>query len=125
MSLERTGSSDFGLIRPFKPTMDLHEDKKKNQVTATFELPGINKQDISVDVNNNRLTVSGESHSSSEKNEKGYAIKERRYGKFSRTLQLPEGVKENQVKARMNDGVLTVTFPGAAPEHKAKKITVE
>ena len=73
--------------------MDLHEDAQKNVVTATFELPGLKKEDVNIEVNNNRLTVSGESSSSSEKDDNGYAVRERRYGKFSRTLQLPQGVK--------------------------------
>jgi len=73
--------------------MDLHEDAQKNVVTATFELPGLKKEDVNIEVNNNGLTVSGESSSSSEKDDNGYAVRERRYGKFSRTLQLPQGVK--------------------------------
>lgn len=73
--------------------MDLLENKEKNTVTATFELPGFKKQDVSIDVHNNRLTVSAESKAVSEEEKDGYAVKERRFGKFSRTLQLPQGVK--------------------------------
>ena len=73
--------------------MDLHEDNQQNIVTATFELPGLNKENVSIDVHNNVLTVSGESKLSSERDENGYAVRERRYGKWSRTLQLPQGVK--------------------------------
>lgn len=73
--------------------MDLHEDSASNMVTATFELPGLQKENVSIDVHNGRLTISGESKSSTEHDEHGYAIRERKYGKFSRTLQLPQGVK--------------------------------
>ena len=73
--------------------MDLHENTDKNSVTATFELPGLNKQNVAIDVHNGRLTVSGETKMSQEHEESGYAVRERRYGKFSRTLQLPQGVK--------------------------------
>lgn len=73
--------------------MDLHEDSKKNLVTATFELPGLKKEDVDIQVNNNRLTISGESKLSREKKEEGYIARERRSGKFSRTLQLPQGVE--------------------------------
>ena len=73
--------------------MDLHEDNEKNLVTATFELPGLQKDDVQIDVHNNRLTVSAEAKQSEEFEEHGYAVRERRYGKFSRTLQLPAGVK--------------------------------
>lgn len=73
--------------------MDVHEDPKSNTVTATFELPGLKKEDVSIDVQDNVLTVSGESKISSERDENGYAVRERRYGKFSRTLALPQGAK--------------------------------
>jgi len=73
--------------------MDLHEDSEKNLVTATFEFPGVSKENIQIDVHNNRLTVSAETKESTDHDERGYAVRERRYGKFSRTLQLPQGVK--------------------------------
>ena len=73
--------------------MDLHENTENNTVTATFELPGLKKEDVSIDVHNSRLTISGESKISTEHNEQGYAIRERKFGRFSRTLQLPQGVK--------------------------------
>lgn len=73
--------------------MDLHENKENNSVTATFELPGLKKEDVHIDVHNGRLSVSGETKLSTEHEESGYAVRERRFGKFSRTLQLPQGVK--------------------------------
>ena len=73
--------------------MDVHEDEKSNTVTATFELPGLKKEDVSLDVQNNVLTVSGESRISSDRDENGYAVRERRYGKFVRSLPLPQGIK--------------------------------
>ena len=73
--------------------MDVHEDDKSNTVTATFELPGLKKEDVNIDVHNNVLTISGESKISSERDEDGYAVRERRYGKFSRSIPLPQGVK--------------------------------
>lgn len=73
--------------------MDLHEDKDKNLVTATFEFPGVTRDDIEINLHDGRLTVSAETKQSSERDEGGYAIRERRFGKFARTLQLPQGVK--------------------------------
>lgn len=73
--------------------MDLHEDAEKNLVTATFELPGLKKEDVNIEVHDGRLTVSAESKISEEHEKDGYAVRERRYGKFSRMLQLPQGVK--------------------------------
>jgi len=72
--------------------MDLHEDKGQNIVTATFEFPGVAKEDVNIDIHNGRLTVSVETKQSEAHEENGYAVRERRFGKFSRTLQLPQGV---------------------------------
>ncbi|CCM03631.1 uncharacterized protein FIBRA_05775 [Fibroporia radiculosa] len=113
-----------GPVRAAWPNMDVHEDAQNNLVEATFELPGLKKEDVTIDVQNNRLTVSGESTQSTEKDDAGYAIRERRHGKFSRALQLPAGINTNDIKASMNDGVLTVVFPRAAPKEGPKKITV-
>jgi HSP20 family protein len=77
----------------FRPRMDIHHDDKSNTVCATFELPGLQKEDVSIDINNNILTVSGESKQSTERKEDGYTLRERRYGKFSRSLSLPQGLK--------------------------------
>ena len=73
--------------------MDIHEDTEKNLVTATFELPGLQKEDVSIDVQNNVLTISGESKVAEERNEDGYAVRERRYGKFTRSIPLPQGIQ--------------------------------
>ena len=73
--------------------MDLHEDQEKNLVTASFELPGLTKENVQIDVKDHVLSVSGESNISSERDEKGYAVRERRFGKFSRSLPLPQGIR--------------------------------
>ena len=73
--------------------MDLHEDTQQNLVTATFELPGLSKENVSIDVQNNVLTVSGESKVEEKRDENGYAVRERRFGKFSRSIPLPQGIR--------------------------------
>ena len=75
--------------------MNLHEDAEGKLVTATFELPGLAKDKVNVEVRNGRLTVSGEATESSERDQDGYMVQERRSGKFFRTLQLPEGTQVN------------------------------
>ncbi|GLB42406.1 putative small heat shock protein (HSP20) family protein [Lyophyllum shimeji] len=111
-------------VRHLKPRMDLHENAEKNIVTATFELPGLKKEDVNIDLQNGRLTISAEAKMSEEHEESGYAVRERRFGKVSRALQLPQGVKEDEIKASMENGVLTVTFPKTAPELAPKKINI-
>ncbi|PCH34016.1 HSP20-like chaperone [Wolfiporia cocos MD-104 SS10] len=118
------GSDNTTVSRTLKPRMDLHQDEKANTVTATFELPGLKKEDVEINVHNNVLTVSGESNISNDRDENGYAVRERRYGKFSRALSLPQGIKGEDVRASMENGVLTVTFPRSTPETASKKITI-
>ncbi|KAI8992742.1 HSP20-like chaperone [Trametes punicea] len=115
---------DNSASRPMRPRMDLHEDQEKNLVTATFELPGLSKENVQIDVRDNVLTVSGESTITSERDEKGYSVRERRYGKFSRSLPIPQGIKPEEIKASMENGVLTVTFPRTTPEQAPKRITI-
>jgi len=110
--------------RFLRPRMDLHEDAGQNVVTATFELPGLNKDNVSIDVHNGVLTVSGESKFSNERDDNGWAVRERRFGKFSRAIPLPQGIKSEDIKAAMENGVLTVTFPKTTPETAPKKIAI-
>ena len=77
--------------------MDLHENAEANTVTATFELPGLTKENVQIDVHDGRVNISCESKISSEHEESGYAVRERRYGKFARTLHLPHGVKVSRL----------------------------
>ncbi|KAF7316162.1 SHSP domain-containing protein [Mycena indigotica] len=117
-------TSENSAVQAFRPKMDLHENAASNTVTATFELPGIKKEEVHIETAPGRLRISAESRISEEHEKDGYAIRERRFGKFSRTLQLPHGVKEEEIKASMENGVLTVTFPKTAAEQTPKKITI-
>ena len=73
--------------------MDLHESKETGEMTATFECPGLKKEDINIEIHQNRLIVSGQSATSNEQDQDGYAVRERRFGRFSRALPLPVGLK--------------------------------
>ena len=73
--------------------LDIHHDERAKTVTATFELPGMQKEDVSINIQNNILTVSGETKESTQREEQGYTLRERRYGKFSRSVMLPQGLK--------------------------------
>lgn len=121
---QQVARQNGGASRSLRPRMDVHEDAEKNLVTATFELPGLRKEDVNIDVHNNQLTVSGETKQDASREENGYAVRERRYGKFSRTIPLPQGVKPEEIKAGLENGILTVTFPKTSAEAAPKKITI-
>jgi len=110
----------------FRPKVDVHEGPD-NTVVASFELPGLKKEDVSIELHNNQLTISGEAKSTiteGDENSK-YYVRERRFGKFTRSIPLPEGTQPDSVKAAVVDGVLTVTYPKATPEQSPKKITIQ
>ena len=92
-------------IRPLTSAfrVDVHEDKEKNLVTATFELPGLTKENVNIDVQNNVLTVSGESKFESNRDENGYVLRERLFGRFSRSVPVPEGIKVGSFAARLRN----------------------
>ena len=71
----------------------MHEDTEKNIVTATFELPGFSDDEVHINLQNGKLTVSAETKKSEDHTETGYTLRERLHGRLSRTLQLPEGVQ--------------------------------
>lgn len=73
--------------------MDLYESKDTGEMIATFELPGMRKEDIKIDIHQNRLIISGQSTISNDDEQEGYAVRERRFGKFSRTLPLLADLK--------------------------------
>ncbi|KAJ6456247.1 HSP20-like chaperone [Mycena vitilis] len=95
-----------------------------NTVTATFELPRVKKEDVQIETLPGHLRVSAECKLSDDHDKDGYVVRERRFGKYARTLQLPQGVKEEEIKASMEHGVLTVIFPMATPELGPKKIQI-
>lgn len=76
-----------------KYRLDLHEDSENNVVTATFEFPRVPKDSVQLDFHNDKLTVSAETKKSEKLSDTGYTICEHLHGNFSRTLQLPQGVK--------------------------------
>ena len=71
----------------------MHEDREKNVVTATLEFPGFSQDEVQVNFENGKLSVSAETKKSEDHAETGYTLRERLHGKLSRTLQLPEGVQ--------------------------------
>ncbi|KAF8339180.1 HSP20-like chaperone [Cantharellus anzutake] len=134
--------------RLFKPKLDLYENAD-GTVSATFEVPGLKREDISIDLHDDRLTISGERTSSFEtkpnddltsertsdstdqekqdnvtSSSPSYIIRERSIGKFSRSVDIPKGTKPESIKASMANGLLTITFPKKAPETEPKSIQI-
>lgn len=121
------GSSIFGLRREidrlfedavgagtrWSPAVDVREDDQS--IDLDFELPGMKPEDVTVNVENGILSVSGEKRAERKEGEEGrYHMTERTYGSFFRSFQLPQGVDENQIHAEFDNGVLSVRIPKTA-----------
>ena len=104
------------------PTLELFE--RDNTLVIRADLPGTKKDDISLDVNDGILTISGERKNELEDKREGFYRSERSYGRFSRSLALPEGVDGEQAKASFSDGVLEVTLPLPRREEKRRRIEI-
>ncbi|CAH7687857.1 HSP20-like chaperone [Phakopsora pachyrhizi] len=109
-----TGSSIVSQVH--RPKMDVVETEDSFLVTT--ELPGAKKEDIAIDLQNGRLTISGQTKSSSEHTQGSVRVSERSFGSFARTIAVPQSVTHDQIKASFTDGVLQVTVPKVKPGSK-------
>ncbi len=110
-----------GGARRWKPAMDLLETKQHFVLRA--DLPGMTEQDVSIELEDNVLTVSGERRSDHEEDREGFYRVERAFGAFSRSLTLPKGVDPEAVSAGFEHGVLEVRIT-KPEERKPRKISI-
>jgi HSP20 family protein len=103
------------------PKVDVVEDNKSYRLTA--ELPGLDLKDISLDLSDDILTLSGEKKTEKEEGKDGdYHLMERSYGYFKRSFALPPSVEEDKIKADFKKGILSVVMPKSekAQQHQRK-----
>jgi HSP20 family protein len=96
---------------------------KENEKNFTLELavPGMDKKDLKIDINEDVLTISSESKSENEENQDGYKRKEFSFSSFCRSFYLPENVNREKIGASYKDGILSVEIPKV--EEEKNKIT--
>lgn len=104
------------------PSVDLYEEK--DDIVVKAELPGIEKDNIEVNLSGHRLTIKGEKKQEAEVKKEGYYKSERSYGAFARTLELPREVQTDKVKAAFKNGILEIRLP-KSEEAKKKEIQVK
>ncbi len=103
----------------FAPAYEVND--KGEHFMVSFDLPGMKKEDVNLQVKQGKLHVSGERKS--EHREGDYS--EKIYGRFERIISLPEGVDENDLEARYENGVLFIAIPKIVKEEKSKKIEIK
>ena len=106
----------------FYPSVDIYEGEK--DITLKAELPGIDKKDVHVEINDGVITLRGKRKLEKEEKKENYHRLERSYGTFNRSFTLPTTVDSGKVKANYKDGILEVTLP-RKEEAKPKSIPVE
>jgi HSP20 family protein len=115
------GREANGVTRRWIPAMDLVETD--DHLVLRADLPGLDQEDVEIEVKDNVLTVSGERRAEQEESSNGYHRVERSYGRFSRSLSLPQGVDADQVQAEFDKGVLEVRIPKPA-ERKPHRVQI-
>jgi HSP20 family protein len=114
-----------GLVSPqgtmFAPDFEVKETKDGYLIQA--DLPGVQMKDLEVSITGNRLTVTGRREEEQRREDDRYYVYERSYGTFSRSFVLPEGCDVDQLKAKLDDGVLQMMVPKKA-EVQPRRIEV-
>lgn len=111
-----------GEDRDWVPTVDVEE--RENEFVVSLDVPGVDKKDVKVALEDNILTIRGERKVERSENEGTYHCTERCFGTFQRSFTLPRTIDSSKIHARHKDGVLTVTLP-KAEEAKEREIQID
>lgn len=116
--------------RPFFETEglwapDIEVLERENEFLVRVDVPGLKKEEIVLEMTDTELTIKGERKKVKEEKEEGFYRSERIYGAFCRTIPLPEGVKIDQAKAVVKDGVLEVKLPLAKIATTVKRLEIQ
>ncbi len=126
LSLSRVPDAERSLTAglDWVPSVDVKE--KKDKILVKAEIPGMNKEDVNISLEDDTLVIKGEKRHEEKKEDKdeGYYYRECSYGSFQRAINLPSKVKDDKIDASYKDGVLTVTLP-KAEETKTKQIEIK
>ncbi|MBW1989654.1 MAG: Hsp20/alpha crystallin family protein [Deltaproteobacteria bacterium] len=113
-----------GMVGVFRPSLDVAATDK--EYTVSVELPGVDKDDVSVEVENDTLRIWGQKQQKEEKKEQDYYRVERAYGCFQRVLSLPEDADADNIQASFKNGVMKISIPRKQTvEGKSRQIEVQ
>jgi HSP20 family protein len=104
-------------MKPWSPAVEVA--RRDGSLVIRAELPGLTKDDVKVELTADGLVIQGERKEEHPEEQEGVLRSERRYGRFSRTIPLPDGASAEQAKAQFNNGVLEVTI--LVPQEKVRR----
>ena len=116
------GNGNGGAVRRWVPSMDLVETEDHFVLRA--DLPGLSEEDVSIELEDNVLTVAGERKAEHEDKKEGFYRMERSFGQFRRSLTLPDGVDADGIAATFDKGVLEVRIP-KPEERKPRRVAIQ
>jgi HSP20 family protein len=110
-----------GEARKWNMALDVIE--REDEYVLRADVPGIKPDEVKIEVEDDRLTVSAEHEETDEEKKDNYVRRERHYGSFSRSIRLPQGVTADQVEATCKDGIVEVSIP-KPKEAERKAVTI-
>ena len=121
-SFGRTREMDDEMgLRAWRPAVDIYE--AQNGIVVAVELPGVGKENVSVEVKDDVLTLKGERTANPAISEDSYYRRERFFGPFKRSFTLHQNIQPDLIKAKFKDGILEIEIPRPAQE-QPKQVTV-
>lgn len=117
-----SGDYEEGAARVWAPRTDMVETS--DNYVIRLDLPGMKKEDLHINLQDRQLSVSGERHHEQQNEDSEFVRVERSFGRFYRSFTLPRTVKESDIKANYENGVLTITVP-KAEESKPRQIKIK
>jgi HSP20 family protein len=128
-NMRRAVNRNLALGSPWQDQPDIHQlaldltEDDENVVVKT-SIPGVSEDDVDINVSDHILTISAETEDKREEEKTGWHVRELRYGKFARSVQLPTEVNIDKANAEIENGILTITLPKTEPG-PVKKIAVK
>ena len=116
------GSAEDGGFEAWAVPLDVV--RKGDDIEVRASVPGVDPDNIQITVENDVLTINGQTESENEKTEGDFLMRERRSGSFHRALRLPDTVDVEQAETRYENGVVTISFPKLESK-KAKKLSLK
>ncbi len=123
--IDRFFNDEFFANKPasFSPKVDVAETEKSFEIQ--FHLSGVKKEDIKIDITDDRLTVSGERKFENTDKQKNFHSVESYYGTFSRSFYLPDSIKSDKVEASYKDGILSIEVPKDEKKEAKRTISIK
>ena len=116
--------STFNQVRESLWSPQIETFEREGQLVIRADLPGLTKDDVNVEINDDAITISGERQNENEEKREGYYRSERSYGSFFRTIPLPQGVNADDANATFNNGVLEITMKAPQLQSRGRRLEI-